>query len=718
MTRRLSWKGIAGGVLVLLALGTACVVLPERARFDPAPLLAAADAYDVRIVRDDYGVPHVYGVRDADVAYGLAYAHSEDDFETIQKVLLMGRSRLSSVEGREAAPLDYLVAWFGVRDWVEARYETDLAPETRALAEAYAAGVNHYAALHPDEAFPGTIPVTGRDVVIGFAARMPLFYGLQRTLAELFGDARARQIADAPSLARAFVPLVGEGDLGSNAVAVGPSRSADGATRLLVNSHQPFEGPVSWYEVRLHSDEGWDMAGGVFPGSPIVLHGHNRNLGWASTVNLPDLADVYVLETDESGERYRFGDEWLEFERGEVELDVRLVGRLRWGVAREWLRSVHGPAIRTDHGTYALRYVGMGEIRQLEQFHRMNRARTLDAWRDAMRMNAIPSLNYVYADREGHIGYFYNALSPVREPGWDWKAYLPGDRPELVWNEQRGFDDIPRVIDPPSGFVVSANHTPFRATAPGEGPRAEDFPAESGFDLDMTNRGLRLLELYGGDPSITREEFHAYKYDKRYSPEADVHEVLAPVIAASFEGEPRLEQAQALLAGWSHTVELEDRAAPVAVLTALPVIVAKRRGTGPLPDPLDTFRDAVALLERTHGRIDPTWGEVNRFRRGELDLPANGGPDVLRALEDFEVGDDGLLVPHTGDSFVMFIEWSRDGQIRSESIHQYGSATLDATSSHYDDQVAPFLAERLKPVRLDLAAVRAHRTREYRPGSE
>jgi len=710
----------------LAIAGAAWLASPERAHFDPAPYLAAAARYDVRILRDDFGVPHIYGKTDADVAYGLAYAHSEDDFETIQEVLLTARGNLASRRGASAAPLDFIVRWMGGRAAVEAHYDDALSPDVRAIAQAYADGVNHYAALHAREVWRGVLPATGRDVAAGFATRMPLFYGLQSTIAEIFGDARRRDVAHDPfakpepseEVAAALELVAGGALLGSNAVAVGPRRSADGATRLLVNSHQPFVGQVSWYEVRLHSEEGWDMAGGVFPGSPVVLHGHNRSLGWASTVNRPDLADVYVLQLDEEGTRYRLDGEWRDFEREEVELDVRLLGRLHWPVRREILRSAHGPVSVTPHGAYALRFAGMGEVRALEQFYRMNRAATFDEWRDAMRIGAIPSLNYVYADATGRIAYFYNARSPVRAPGWDWQAYLPGDRSDLIWNETSGFDDVPKVVDPRSGFVVSANHTPFRSSALRDDPRAEDFPPEAGIETRMTNRALRALELYGRDRWITRDEFHAYKYDKRYSEEARVREVIAQVIAADFGDDETLAKAQALLASWSYSVELDDRAAPLAVLTALPTVVAEMKDEADVPSPIDTFARAVERLRARHGRIDPTWAEVNRFRRGHLDLPANGGPDVLRALEDFSNDDDGELVPNTGDSFVMFVEWDRDGAIASESIHQFGSATLDGASPHYDDQVEPFLAERTKPVRLDEADLRAHLEREYRPGEE
>ena len=194
------------------------------------------------------------------------------------------------------------------------------------------------------------------------------------------------------------------------------------------------------------------------------------------------------------------------------------------------LRSEHGPAVATPHGTYALRFAGMGELRHLEQFYRMNRAQSFDAWRAAMRMNAIPSLNYVYADREGRIAYFYNARFPRRVPGWDWRSYLPGDRPELVWRETKGFDEVPAVIDPPSGFVVSANHTPFAVTAEGQGPDEAKIAAA----LPRAQTCLNALaHLKGEGPWLAGETISL----------ADLH--AAPILAY-FTTTP---EGQALMAG-------------------------------------------------------------------------------------------------------------------------------------------------------------------------
>ena len=697
-------------LLLFAALGgtTLWALWPERARFDPAPLLAAAERYEVRILRDRFGVPHVYGRTDPDVAYGLAFAHCEDDFDTIQRVLLASRGRLATVEGRDAAPADFLFHWFGVAEAVAAGYERELAPEARALAEAYADGVNHYAALHPAAALPGAIPATGRDVVAGFTFRTPFFYGLERALRPLFEEEKPEALAawlGAPAWA-----------LGSNAVAVAPSRSADGATRLLVNSHQPYTGPVAWYEVRLRSETGWDTAGGVFPGSPVVLHGTNRNLGWASTVNTPDLVDVYRLELDPADpDRYRLDGEWRRLEKSEVELSVRLFGRLRMPVRRELLRSAHGPVLRQPHGTYALRFAGLGEVRHLEQYRRMNRARSLAEWREAMRMQAIPSVNFVVADRTGNIAYFYNAVFPKRVPGLDWGRVLPGDRSELIWTERLPFAAVPSVVNPASGFVVSANHSPFRSTAAADAPDPARFAPELGIESRMTNRALRALELFGGDSSITREEFRTYKFDKRYADDSDARRIVAEILAADLSGDAELSAGQRQLREWRGTAEAEDRGAALAILSATPVVVARLRGETP-PTVLDSYRDAVRTLRRHHGGLDVPWGVVNRFRRGSLDLPASGGPDVLRAIEDFELDADGTYTARSGDSLVMFVEWDRAGRQTVETIHQFGSATLDASSPHYADQTPLFLSEQTKTVPMDEAALRAQLERDYRPG--
>jgi penicillin amidase/acyl-homoserine-lactone acylase len=345
----------------------------------------------------------------------------------------------------------------------------------------------------------------------------------------------------------------------------------------------------------------------------------------------------------------------------------------------------------------------------------MNRAQSFAEWQEALRMQAIPSVNFVYADQRGNVAYFYNARFPKRVPGLDWQGVLPGDRSDLIWQETLPFGAVPQVVNPRSGFVVNANHTPFRSTDPDDAPDPARFAPELGIESRLTNRGLRALELFGGDTSITREEFRAYKFDKRYAEGSEAKRIVAEILASDPMGDPDLVSAQRLLRGWRGTAEADDPAAALAILSATPVVVALLQGKEP-PSVQGSYRAAVRTLLRHHGRLDVPWGEVNRFRRGALDQPASGGPDVLRAIEDFELEPDGTYTARSGDSLVMFVEWDREGRQRIETVHQFGSATLDEHSPHYADQTPLFLREETKTIAMDEAELRAQLERDYRPG--
>ena len=188
------WKRLAAVLLLLFLLAAAFVFWPETERLDD--LLDAGARYQVRILRDEWGVPHVFGQTDADTAYGLAYAHAEDDFLTIQQSLLAARGQLATVYGKDAAANDYMVHLLRIWDVVDSQYTTDLSPEVQTLCEAYADGLNHYAALHPKEALPGIFPVSGRDVVAGSVHKSPLFFGLDSALANLFSAERNEPVSN------------------------------------------------------------------------------------------------------------------------------------------------------------------------------------------------------------------------------------------------------------------------------------------------------------------------------------------------------------------------------------------------------------------------------------------------------------------------------------------------------------------------------------------
>jgi acyl-homoserine-lactone acylase len=704
--------------LVLLVFAAAAFLivsdrLGQPAPPDPATLIAKAGQYNARIERDNFGVPHIFGPRDADVAFGIAFAHSEDDFETIQQVALAVRGQLAAVEGPKAAVTDYLVRLFRVWETVNAKYESDLPPDLRRMLEAYADGVNYYAALHPKQVMRGLLPFTGKDVVAGFVFKLPFFYGLDHELMKLTSPESGAAVSNSGK--NAFLLTDRPLPVGSNAVAVAPSRSADGATRLLVNSHQPYTGPVSWYEAVLESGEGWHVAGGFFPGSPFMLHGHNPHLGWANTVNGPDLVDVYKLVVNPANpNQYRLDGQWRNFQKSDARIRVKIWGPLIWTVHREVLWAAQGPVMKTARGAFAIRYAGMQDVRAPLQYFRLDKAANLEEWRAAMRIQAIPSLNYVYADEKGNIGYIYNAAFPVRKEGPDWRGVLPGDRSDLIWHSYLPFDREPQIWNPPSGLVFNANNTPFHATAPAGDLKPEDFSPTLGIQTDMTNRAWRAMETFGADPRITAEAFHAYKYDLAYSTRSDEEQVFARILSADPGTDADLRQALEVLRHWDRKTNVANRGAALAILTIEPIIRARLDGKTPRP-PIDALREAVLTLKMHFGRIDPEWGQVNRLRRGTLNLAIDGGPDILRGVYGDQQAD-GTLTAVAGDTFIMFVTWDKAGKLTSESIHQFGSATLDRNSRHYADQSPLFVAMKTKPVLFNQSQLAGHIEADYRPG--
>jgi acyl-homoserine-lactone acylase len=698
----------AVSVVALVLISLTAVIAADRLSQPPAPsrdsLIARAALYHARIQRDHFGVPHISGPTDADVAFGFAFAHSEDDFATIQEAALTSRGQLASVEGAKGGVTDYLVQLMKVRETVASQYETALPADVRAVMQAYADGVNYYAALHPDKVAPGLLPLTGQDVAAGFVFRTPFFYGLDHVVGQIMAPAhKASQIA----MAGGGLPI------GSNGMAVAASKSADGATRLLVNSHQPYTGPVAWYEAVLDSGQGWHVAGGFFPGAPFMLHGHNAHLGWANTVNDPSLSTVYRLVINPANpDQYRLDGQWKDFEKGDAAIRVKIWGPLIWTVHKPLLWSVQGPVFKTDHGVFAVRYAGMGEARQPLQYYRLNKAENRDQWLAAMRLQALPSINYIYADEKGNIGYVYNGQFPARAEGRDWAAIQPGDRSDLIWHGYLPFERVPQIWNPKSGYVFNSNNTPFQATGAQDALKPADFSPTMGIQTNMTNRAYRAEETFGADPHITAQAFRRYKFDIAYSARSDIAREIAEVGAVDPGTDNDLKAAQALLKGWDRRTNVGSRAAALAVLMGTE---ANPSDSHPDVKPIDALHHAITTLKTHFGRIDPEWGQVNRIRRGSVDLAIDGGPDTYRAVYGIPQ-KDGTLTAADGDTFIMFVTWDKSGALSSDSIHQFGSATLDAHSPHYADQTPLFVAMKTKPVLFTQAQLAGNVEADYHPG--
>ncbi|TKD52307.1 acylase [Sphingomonas baiyangensis] len=700
-------------VVLIVALGLA-IWEPLTAEASPPP---PPRQYDVAIARDRFGVPHIFGTTDADVAHGIGYAHAEDDFATLQEVLAMTRGRLGAITGETGAATDYVLHLLGARDTVARDYASQPA-DVRALLDGYAAGLNLYAERHPDQVkLRRLFPVNGEDVATGFVLRSPFFVGLENVLGALAnGDDLPREMAlpdaplDAPNVTPAG-PRAIEG--GSNAWAVAPRRSTDGATRLVSNSHQPWRGGVAWYELSVHSREGWDFTGATFPGAPYPLLGHNRNLGWTNTVNRPDVIDVYKLAMDDGGERYRLDGQWRPLEARRVWLRVR-VGPFVLPVPRMVYRSVHGPAMRNDAGTFAFRYGGADQLRMVEQYYRLTKAQDFDQWQRAMAMQGIPGTNFIYADRTGNIGLFYNAGFPVRRPGFDYAGVLPGDTSRALWTGMVPWRGVPKNVNPASGYIINANHTPFVAAGPSSEMRRGDYSPLLGIEEDMTNRGVRSIELMEADTAISQAELEAIKFDSAVSRASWAGKWFEAMLALDPKGDATVKAAQDVLRRWDWNYDGKGPADALATL----VLREGNRWHYPRKDradPRDALRSSAEHLMEHFGRLDVPLGQLLRLRQGKVDLPLDGGPDVLRAMALWDVDEDGRLAVRHGDSFIQFVEWTRDGRVRSKSINPFGAATTRPQSPHHVDQAPLFVAKRFKPTWFDPAELRPNIVRAYRP---
>jgi len=642
---------------------------------------AAAATHEASIERDQYGVPHIYGETDADAAFGLAYAQAEDAWPIMEGSLPFFRGNAGLYEGQEGAQSDYLVKWLDLWGTLDRDYDRVLSPEIRRYVEAFAEGFNAFTRDNPSEVkHPELLPITGKDIIAGHMLRHPLFYGFDGPVLELFGDERPNTVSKPKD------------PIGSNATAIAPSRTDDGSTYLIINSHQPLTGPVAWYEAHIESGEGLNVMGGLFPGAPTMGVGFTEEHGWGATVNKPDLVDIYVLEMNpENPNQYRLDGEWRDLEVGEVKLKLKLWGFFPWSVKREVLRSVHGPALRTEHGVYAIRYAGIDEMKQVEQWLAMNKAKNFDEWKAAVALNHIQSFNFVYANRHGDIHFIHNAQLPVRAPGWNWQQYLPGDRSDLIWQGYHPTSALPQVTNPESGFLHSANQTPFNVTEAQDNPQPNTAPANGGWQTRMTNRATRGLELFADFEQISFDEAWQLKHDNSYSVNYRGMIFLSEVTALP-RSDDKVSRAIEILENWDRGTDKDNRGAALGVCVLAAEWQAESGGTNN-PDAQVILDNCIDQTLEIGGRLDPRWGDVNRHGRDDTHWPVAGGPDTLRAIYSRRLDGDDHLTAVAGDGLYYFIRWTPDGEQKLLGTHQYGNDMTNPESPHYLDQAEDYTNE-------------------------
>lgn len=656
------------------------------------------DPQRITIVRDEWGVPHIFAPTDAEVAYGFAWATAEDDFRTMQEQVLPVKSLMGLVGGKSGAVMDVAVHLLDTRNIVAERYEQDLSPEFRAVLAAYAAGLNAYAAAHPKEILHKRLfPIRPQEIIETYILGMSLMSGVDRELSAILQE-------------RLPVATAEEGK-GSNAIAVSRRRTKDGKTYLAINSHQPMEGMNSWYEAHLCSDEGWNILGACFPGGVSIFVGANNYLGWGHTVNYPDLADVYRLEMHpEEADRYRFDGEWLPLESYDVKARIKLLGLLPVGAKQKFYKSKYGVTFKTGQGVFALRFPANRDIRAAEQWYRMNKATDWKSFREALAMQAIISTNIVYADRDDHIYYLGNGRFPKRDPAYNWRGVVPGDTSATLWpDDYYPLDSLAQVLDPVSGYVYSCNHSPFLASGADDNPKISDVPKSMGYVLPerMTNRAARFAELIDQYEQMDYEDFKRIKFDVAYTRPLRAYPRLEPVFSLSAELYPQLKISIELLQNWDRQATMDSPAASTFILTLNYLLRDKSlhgerslRGGTELTEAklVEALTFAQTHLQQHFGQAVVPLAQLQRHTRGQVSLPIAGAPDVLAAIYG-NLQEDGTIRPRVGESYIQLVRFSEQGA-EMETINAYG-ASAKPGSSHFTDQMRLFTQQQLKPMTLN-----------------
>lgn len=662
------------------------------------------DPTSIDIVRDSFGVPHIFANTDAEVAYGLAYAHAEDDFKTIQLGFLSGRSLLGIYKGKEGATIDYIAYLLRCQQTVAEKYESDISPEYKKVLQGYCDGFNAYANNHRDEVLvKKLLPLTPKDMLAYSMLQLSISSGADKALTQIYNGSIKSLDEFKPG--------------GSNAYAFNSSKTTDGNTYLNINAHQPLDGPVSWYEAHLCSNEGWNIIGALFACAPSMLIGCNENLAWAHTVNNPDKLDIYQLEINPANKlQYKFDNEWVTLEKKEVKLHARVIG-IPVTVKRKTYWSKYGPTVITKKGTFAIRTAPLFDIRAMEQWYRMNKATDFTSFYKALKMEALPGYNVMYADRFDTIFYLSNGKIPVREKGYNWRSTLPGNTSKTLWTKYHPIEDLPHYLNPRSGYLFNSNHSPFNASASNDNIKNKDYDPTMGYETNENNRSVRFMELLKPYEKIDYNSFKKIKFDRQlpkplaYSTNTDTLFLLSPL------DYPAINDVLNSLQQWDRKAEVDSKGATIFSVIFYYVVDKIKSGdnsynTLTKEKCIEVLSFTKDYLLKYFGRMDVALGDYQKLVRGNKSIALAGVPDVIASMESAPY-KNGMMKGRQGESYIELIQFTKTGP-KIESIHSYGSSNKPG-NKHYDDQMEMFSTQQLKSMSLDKKTVYTNAEKIYHP---
>jgi acyl-homoserine-lactone acylase len=771
VARLRAWRALCArlGLLAVLALLPACAQLPfpgrpaqeppapEEPEVAPPPM--AVDPIDPRVelLWDTYGVPHIFADDEAALFYAFGFAQMRSHADLLLRLYGQARGRAAEYWGDRFIDSDVWIRTNGVPERAE-RWTAQQPAYMRALLDAFADGINRYAELHPDsigEAWRVVLPVRASDVLAhqqrvinySFLASPGLVNAVRRqwlSAGTQDGDAAAaadRSKADAASgteagAARAASPAVPAAPAvpavpgvpaapldarltlaaaGSNAWAVAPRRTEAGHTLLLANPHLPWGDLYTWYEAHLVAPS-LDAYGATLVGFPTLAIAFTEHIGWTHTVNTIDGADLYELTT--TGDAYMFDEALRAFE---TEQQVLLVRQADGSLVERPLtvrRSVHGPVVAERPGrALALRVAGIETPHLFQQYWDMVRSTQRVTFEAVLGRLQLAMFSVIYADRHGDILHVFNGTVPVRRRGdWSyWQGIVPGDTSATLWTSTYAYHSLPRVLNPPSGWLQNANDPPWTTTYP-YAIDAAYYPAYMAPRRPLSARAQRSARMLHESPRLTFERMVELKHSTRM--ETADHLVQDLVAATRALGDSSARAAADVLERWDRHADADSRGA-VLYAAAFRTLQRQRWPTGSLyeipwtprapfttPDGLANPRMAVNVLSQAaqqvtalHGSLDVAWGEVHRLRRDTVDLPGNGGGGDLGIFRvvDYDVmpGDTTRLVAGSGDSWVGVVEFSQP--VRARALLTYGNASQPG-SPHRTDQLELFARKQLRTV--------------------
>jgi acyl-homoserine-lactone acylase len=729
-------------LLALVAVSCSSPSTPAQSAEDPRMAAWRMRAQGVTIIRDDWGIPHIYGKTDADVVFGLMYAQAEDDFNRVETNFLNSMGRLAEAEGEAEIWRDLRMKLFIDPEDMKAKYQSS--PDSlRKLMDGWADGLNFYLATHPQmqprviKQFEPWMALTfsegsiGGDIERVSLAQLEAFYATAED---------AKQVAaHRPDESALEYP---EEPTGSNGFAIAPPNSASGKALLWINPHTSF---FFREEAQLVSEEGLNAYGALTWGQFFVYQGFNDRAGWMHTSSGVDNIDEY-LETvvkKDNGVFYKYGGE----DRAMTMRKVVVPYKTATGMAqREFMvyRTHRGPIVRAVDGKWVSVRLMEEPVKALTQSYTRTKARNLKEFRDIMEMHTNSSNNTVFADAEGNIAYFHSNFVPKRDPKLDWGKPVDGSNPATDWQGVHTFDESPNVVNPKGGWIQNTNNWPYSA-AGAESPKESAYPRY--FDRNGENpRGVHAVQVLQGQKGFTVDSLRDAAFDS-YQPELAM---LVPSLvqaydqlAASSPLKAKLKAPVELLRRWdfrwgvdsvANSVaifwgeELWRRSTPEAQKAGVTVYEFIRAKATPAMK-LDALGAAVDQLAADFGKWDTPWGDINRFQRltGDIVQPFDDqGPSIPVGFTSARWGSLASYGARpgkntkkwygtSGNSFVAGVEFG--DRVRAKAVTA-GGLNSAPSSHHFNDQAERYATGNLRDVYFYREDLKGHIEREYHPGEE